>query len=410
VNCGSGFSQTITVGALGNLTKSGTLSFMPGFNTATNHITSVGGQNYTYDLDGNLLNTGTGVGTNTYTWNSWGGMTGDTPNGSTPISITYDALGRIGLEQKGSTYTSFVYGPTGEKLALMNGQTLNQARLALPGGGMAVYDPTGLIRYWHGDWQGSVRLLSSPDQTYNSSGAAAPYGESYAENPVGFLSPFAGLISDTSSELNDALWREYDPTQGRWMSPDPAGLAAVDLTNPQSLNRYAYVGNNPATAIDPSGMNLVTIPFTGVGGFPGEGLCNDDGYGDLNDCFGIFLPEPVPEPGGRGGGGAGGAGGGGGRGSAAGGSGGPPAPGGGSGSTAATSSVPSLQFTNQAPIPPIFTDTWIFRIISWGWADIGEAAAVGGVIACEIGQPCGIIADLALLERSSWLTGSRQLP
>jgi RHS repeat-associated protein len=281
---GSGFSQTITVGALGNLTKSGTLSFMPGFNPATNQITSVGGQNYTYDLDGNLLNTGTGVGTNTYTWNSWGGMTSDTPNGSTPISITYDALGRIGLEQNGSTYTSFVYGPRGEKLALMNGQTLNQARLALPGGGMAVYDPTGLIRYWHGDWQGSVRLLSNPNQTYNSSGAAAPYGESYAENPVGFLSPFAGLIRDTSSELNDALWREYDPTQGRWMSPDPAGLAAVDLTNPQSLNRYAYVGNNPTTLTDPSGLHffqpclsLSNCTWSGDPNLGGGGGCTNDG-------------------------------------------------------------------------------------------------------------------------------------
>ncbi|HET7103033.1 MAG TPA: hypothetical protein VFI20_03000 [Terracidiphilus sp.] len=30
---------------------------------------------------------------------------------------------------------------------------------------------------------------------------------------------------------------------GRWLSPDPAGWAAVDLTNPQSLNRYGYVLN-----------------------------------------------------------------------------------------------------------------------------------------------------------------------
>ncbi len=32
------------------------------------------------------------------------------------------------------------------------------------------------------------------------------------------------------------------------------GLAAVDLTKPQSLNRYAYVLNNPATLIDPLGL------------------------------------------------------------------------------------------------------------------------------------------------------------
>jgi RHS repeat-associated protein len=52
----------------------------------------------------------------------------------------------------------------------------------------------------------------------------------------------------------DADFRHYDPTSGRWLSPDPAGSAAVDLTNPQSLNRYAYVGNNPTSLIDPSGF------------------------------------------------------------------------------------------------------------------------------------------------------------
>ena len=35
---------------------------------------------------------------------------------------------------------------------------------------------------------------------------------------------------------------------------DPAGLAAVDATNPQTWNRYAYVGNTPITAIDPLGL------------------------------------------------------------------------------------------------------------------------------------------------------------
>jgi hypothetical protein len=54
------------------------------------------------------------------------------------------------------------------------------------------------------------------------------------------------------------MFREYHPTQGRWISPDPAGLAAVDLTNPQSLNRYAYVMNNPMVLFDPLGMCPIT--------------------------------------------------------------------------------------------------------------------------------------------------------
>lgn len=39
------------------------------------------------------------------------------------------------------------------------------------------------------------------------------------------------------------------------MSPDPLG---GDLTNPQSLNKYAYVLNNPLTNTDPTGLYTCT--------------------------------------------------------------------------------------------------------------------------------------------------------
>ncbi len=38
---------------------------------------------------------------------------------------------------------------------------------------------------------------------------------------------------------------------GRMMSPDPLG---GDLTNPQSLNKYAYALNNPLINTDPTGL------------------------------------------------------------------------------------------------------------------------------------------------------------
>ncbi len=63
--------------------------------------------------------------------------------------------------------------------------------------------------------------------------------------------------------------RLYHDGQGRWVSPDPAGLGAVDLANPQSLNRYVYVMNDPLDNVDPSGLdaNTGTICYTtsGVG-------------------------------------------------------------------------------------------------------------------------------------------------
>jgi RHS repeat-associated protein len=49
---------------------------------------------------------------------------------------------------------------------------------------------------------------------------------------------FTGMNQDTAANLYDFPAREYASTQGRWPSPDPAGLAAVDPTNPQSRNLY----------------------------------------------------------------------------------------------------------------------------------------------------------------------------
>ena len=39
------------------------------------------------------------------------------------------------------------------------------------------------------------------------------------------------------------------------MSPDPSGWSAVNLSAPQSLNRYAYALNNPLRLTDPTGLD-----------------------------------------------------------------------------------------------------------------------------------------------------------
>jgi len=61
-------------------------------------------------------------------------------------------------------------------------------------------------------------------------------------------------VNSGSYPLYDFLKREYHPVWGRWVSPDPAGLGAVNPANPQSWNRYAYVTNNPLALTDPTGL------------------------------------------------------------------------------------------------------------------------------------------------------------
>ncbi len=45
--------------------------------------------------------------------------------------------------------------------------------------------------------------------------------------------------------------RMYDPRLGRFLSPDPI---VGDPTSSQSWNLYSYVGNNPLSYVDPTGL------------------------------------------------------------------------------------------------------------------------------------------------------------
>jgi hypothetical protein len=54
--------------------------------------------------------------------------------------------------------------------------------------------------------------------------------------------------------LDYAQARYFSSTQGRFTSADPL-LASATAADPQSWNRYAYVGNNPMVFSDPSGLS-----------------------------------------------------------------------------------------------------------------------------------------------------------
>jgi RHS repeat-associated protein len=72
---------------------------------------------------------------------------------------------------------------------------------------------------------------------------------------------FTGKEHDTESGNDYFGARYYASAIGRWMSPDPTGLALATAENPQSLNLYAYVNNNPLSMIDPDGLQAVPSAY-----------------------------------------------------------------------------------------------------------------------------------------------------
>jgi RHS repeat-associated protein len=230
-------------------------------------MTSINGFTPLYDPDGNVLNDNS----HTYSWDIYG-----RPVTIDSVNLTYDALGRMVEQNRSGAYTQFVYAPTGQKMQIMNGQASTKSIVALPGGGQAVFTASGQY-YYHSDHLGSFRFASSSTRAMYFDLAHAPFGDIYASS--GSTDPaFTGQRADTVAGLYDFPAREYS-FQGRWASPDPAGLAAVNPANPQSWNRYAYVMNNPLALIDPQGLSdCPDLKFE----------CGDIS-GDLNGAPGVDL-------------------------------------------------------------------------------------------------------------------------
>ena len=121
----------------------------------------------------------------------------------------------------------------------------------------------GVVTYPHHDH------LGSPVAATDASGAVSwredrtPFGEQ-RQSPAGNADDigFTGHIDDAATGLTYMQARYYDPVIGRFLSADPVGFAHG---GPTYFNRYAYVGNDPINATDPTGMCT------------GSRITNDDG-------------------------------------------------------------------------------------------------------------------------------------
>jgi RHS repeat-associated protein len=302
------------------LAKAGSISFQPTYNAGTNRYSTLPGGTPAYDANGFLNVDGYHI----YSYDAEGK---NTLIDSSTVAMTYDALGRWVERAAGGGYTQAIYSPDGRKLALASGQSVATAYVALPGGAVVRYTGSGLDTYWHPDWLGTVRLYTSASRAVINDVAVAPFGERYVGNAADSF--FTGVAqSAEAGDFTNFPARNYHFIEGRWLTPDPAGLAAVDPADPQTWNRYTYVDNNPLALVDPTGMFFGPPGSGGGAGGNGGGqviqlalqsceanlqaaIGQDPGssyHGDVDpvqQCANNQISAPAPNYGSGGGGGGG---------------------------------------------------------------------------------------------------------
>jgi RHS repeat-associated protein len=227
-----------------------------------NQYTSVAGVPYSYDDDGNL----TGDGVWTYGHDAQGRLVSATKPGTT-IGFGYDAAGRRRSRTLNGAVTQVLWAGE-QEAAEYDGAGALQRRFVWGSLGpdeiLAVIGVTGSLsarrRFHHADGLGSTVALTNNVGVVLEKHAYTPYGVGNAN--AGTPWRYTGRRLDAETGLYHLRARDYSPLLGRFIQPDPIGIAG-------GINLYAYVENDPLNATDPSGL---VAPFLLLGLGAGLGL------------------------------------------------------------------------------------------------------------------------------------------
>jgi RHS repeat-associated protein len=115
---------------------------------------------------------------------------------------------------------------------------------------LAAYEATGAL-FNHLNGLGSSTVMTNYAGTPAEDMLFYPWGDVWQSWGTGGYNFASQPFYDTNTYTSPSMFRFYSMGLGRWLSPDPFG---PDVTNPQSLNRYAYALNSPTTLTDPLGL------------------------------------------------------------------------------------------------------------------------------------------------------------
>jgi len=254
------WGETYTLDAWANLNSIATTtnsaytgcSLESGFSSTAdgnNHLPAWG-----YDASGNS----TSDGTYSYIWNGESQL-----KSSGGVNYLYDGDGRR-VSKVGSKL--YWYGSGGDILAETNASGATTAEYIFFGGKRVAMLPAGGNPiYYVEDLLGTSRVITTNTGVVCYDADFYPYGgeRSYTNSCPQNNYKFEGKERDTETGNDDFGARYYSNRFGRWLSADwsavPAPIPYSNLTNPQTLNLYSMVADDPETFADLDGHDLQKI-------------------------------------------------------------------------------------------------------------------------------------------------------
>ncbi|MFB6808696.1 polymorphic toxin-type HINT domain-containing protein [Streptomyces sp. NPDC056387] len=214
---------------------------------------------YTYDAGGNTASITSTPGTKNLTWNDQGKLDKITGTGeSAGTSYLYDTGGNQ-LIRRDPGSTTLNLGTDQITLDTATGKVSNVRTYAAPGGLSITRTTTAgasTLTYQSSDHHGTGGVQFNATDLAQVRRATDPFGNDRGAQPApGAWAGDKGFVGGTKEKATGLTLlgaREYDPTTGRFISPDPI----LDEGDPQQWNAYAYSNNSPVNTSDASGLWL----------------------------------------------------------------------------------------------------------------------------------------------------------